>query len=173
VPASIRQAEPADAEAIAAIYNQGIEERRSTFETRPRSGADIAEAMAPPDSAQFLVAETAGDVLGWGRLSRWSLRECYAGVGEASVYVERAARGQGLGRRLLEALAEDAGRHGHWKLVGLLFPDNDASMALCRRAGFREVGVFERHGQLEGAWRNVLIVERLLADSGEIWLRSR
>ena len=80
---------------------------------------------------------------------------------------------QGLGRRLLETLAEDAGRRGHWKLVGLLFPDNDASMALCRRAGFREVGVFERHGQLEGAWRNVLIVERLLADSGEIWLRSR
>jgi L-amino acid N-acyltransferase YncA len=172
VPASIRPAEPADAEAIAVIYNQGIEERRSTFETRLRTGAEIAEAMAPPDPVPFLVAE-ADEVLGWGRLSRWSTRECYAGVGEASVYVDRAARGQGLGRRLIDALAEDASRRGHWKLVGLLFPDNEASMALCKRAGFREVGVFERHGQLDGVWRNVLIVERLLAGSGEIWLRSR
>jgi phosphinothricin acetyltransferase len=165
--AAIRPAREADAEAIAAIYNQGIEERQSTFETRPRTGAEIAEAMEPPDPVPFLVAEGSDGVLGWGRLARWSARDCYSGVGEASVYVERAARGRGLGRSLVEALVTDARARGHWKLVGLLFPENAASVALCKRTGFREVGVFERHGQLEGAWRDVVIVERLLDLGGE------
>ena len=78
------------------------------------------------------------------------------------MYVERAARGRGLGGRLLEALVADAERRGHWKLVGLLFPENEASVALCRRAGFREVGVFERHSRLDGFWRDVVLVEWLL-----------
>jgi phosphinothricin acetyltransferase len=165
--AAIRPAREANAEAIAAIYNEGIEERQSTFETRPRTGAEIAEAMKSPDPVPFLVAESTERVLGWARLTRWSARECYAGVGEASVYVARDARGRGVGRSLVEALVEDARGRGHWKLVGLLFPENAASVALCRRTGFREVGVFERHGRLEGAWRDVLLVERLLDPGGE------
>ena len=156
----IRRATAADAEAIAAIWNQGIEERRSTFETRLRTADEIAGDMG---AIPYLVAEGDGArVTGWARLAPWSSRECYAGVGEASVYVERAARGRGLGGRLLEALVADAERRGHWKLVGLLFPENEASVALCRRAGFRDVGVFERHSRLEGSWRDVLLVERLL-----------
>src|SRR5205823_2731463 len=120
----------------------------------------IAAAM---DRIPHLVAEADGEeVTGWARLAPWSSRECYAGIGEASVYVERGARGRGLGRRLLEELVADAERRRQWKLVGLLFPENEASVALCRRTGFREVGVFERHGRLDGDWRDVVLVERLV-----------
>src|SRR3989442_14965347 len=164
--ASIRPAGEADAEAIAAIYNQGIEERQSTFETRPRTGAEVAAAMKPPDPVPYLVAESTDGVLGWARLVRWSTRECYAGVSEVSVYVQLPARGRGLGRRLVEAIVEEAHRRGHWKLVGLLFPEKAASVALCRRTGFREVGFFVRCGQLEGACRHGVLVEGLLRPGG-------
>ena len=153
----IRGAEPGDAGAIAAIYNQGIEERSATFETRPRTASDFADMARP-----FLVAEQHGRVTGWARLVRYSERECYAGVGEASIYVDRDARGAGLGSRLFEALAGEAERSGYWKIVGGLFPENAASVALCRAAGCREVGVFMRHSRLDGEWRDVLYVERLL-----------
>jgi L-amino acid N-acyltransferase YncA len=160
---TIRPAQVADAAAIAAIYNQGIEERQATFETRPRAVQEIAGLLAESGSPPFLVAQLDCEVAGWGRLSAYSPRSCYAGVGEASVYLERAARGQGLGRRLIEALCDAAERDGYWKIVGLLFPTNAGSVALCRAAGFREVGVYRRHGQLDGEWRDVVIVERLLA----------
>ena len=163
IGATIRSAGGTDAAAIAAIYNQGIEERQATFETRPRSAQEIAELLAGSGSPPFLVAELGGDVVGWGRLTAYSPRSCYAGVGEASVYLDGAARGQGLGRRLIDALCDAAGQDGYWKIVGLLFPTNAASVALCRAAGFREVGVYRRHGQLDGEWRDVVIVERLLA----------
>jgi phosphinothricin acetyltransferase len=122
-----------------------------------RDAADFAEPEAP-----FLVAEDAGAVIGWARLTRFNRRECYSGVGEASIYVDRAARGRGLGRSLFDALAEEARRSGHWKILGGLFPENEASVALCRAAGFREVGVFRRHSRLDGEWRDVLYVEKLL-----------
>lgn len=154
---TIRAAEPRDAEAIAAIYNQGIEERQSTFETRPRTAADFARPEPP-----FLVAEEEGAVAGWARLVRYNPRECYSGVGEASVYVDRAARGRGIGRLLFDALADAAERAGYWKIVGGLFPENEASLALCRAAGCREAGLFRRHGRLDGEWRDVLYVEKLI-----------
>ena len=157
IVAMIRPAEPGDAGAIAEIYNQGIEERNSTFETRPRVAAEF-QAPEPP----FLVAEQENAVLGWARLARYNPRECYRGVGEASVYVDRAARGRGLGRALFEALAAEAERAGYWKIVGGLFPENAASRGLCRAAGCREVGVFERHSRLDGEWRDVLYVELLI-----------
>ena len=100
--------------------------------------------------------------VGWARLAEYSARPCYAGIGEASVYIDRAARGQGLGRRLLEALADEAERRGYWKIVGLLFPTNVASVGLVRASGFTEVGVHARHGQLDGTWRDVMLVELLL-----------
>jgi len=161
----IRPATTDDAEPIATIWNQGIEERRSTFETRSRTRDEIAKGM---DGIPYLVADGgAGRVTGWARLAPWSSRDCYAGVGEASVYVDRGARGRGLGSRLLEELVVDAERRGHWKLVGLLFPENEASVALCRRAGFRELGTFRRHARLDGKWRDVLLVERLLGPAGD------
>ena len=158
----IRPAAAADAAAIARIYNQGIEERVATFETRPHSAAELADSIAKTGSRPFLIAEREGEVFGWARLGEYSPRQCYAGVGEASVYVERGARGRGLGRLLVGALAEAAERAGYWKVLGLLFPTNAASVALFRAAGFKEVGVHRRHGLLDGRWRDVVVVELLL-----------
>ena len=136
----IRPARPDDAGAIAAIYNQGIEERNATFETRPRRAADFADPRPP-----FLVAADDGSVRGWARVVRHSSRDCYAGVGEASIYVARDARGRGLGRALFDALAQEAEGAGYWKLVGGLFPENEASLQAVR--AFRgETGVTEIRG---------------------------
>jgi phosphinothricin acetyltransferase len=161
-----RPAGPADAARVAAIYNQGIEERGATFETRPRAAAELAAEIAEPSVALFLVAECDGDIVGFGRITPYSTRACYAGVGEASIYVDRDARESGIGRLLFDALCEAAAAGGYWKLLGLLFPTNTASRALVRAAGCREVGVFRHHGQLDGEWRDVLLVERGLGRSG-------
>jgi L-amino acid N-acyltransferase YncA len=155
-----RPATAADASAVAAIYNQGIEERQATFETRPRTAEELLDDIAGRGAPPFLVADRGRAVLGWGRIAVYSKRSCYAGVGEASIYVDREARGSGVGRLLFEALCDAAAARGYWKLVGLLFPTNAASVALVRAVGCREVGVHHRHGQLDGEWRDVLLVER-------------
>lgn len=103
--------------------------------------------------------------MGWAGLARYSSRKCYAGVGECSVYVSAPARGRGIGTALTDALAAEARREGFHKLVGKLFTDNLASLRLVERCGFRSVGVHRRHGRLDSAWRDVLVVELLLADS--------
>jgi L-amino acid N-acyltransferase YncA len=137
-----------------------VEERQATFETRPRSAEEFAGWLDP-----LLVAELGGEVAGWAGISRYSDREFYAGVGECTIYVERRARGSGVGGRLLEALAAEAEQRGLYKLIAKLFPENAPSVALFRRHGFREVGVHHRHGRLDGEWRDVLLLERLLGAS--------
>ena len=160
--ARIRPAAAQDAEPIARIYNQGIDERTSTFETEPRSAQDIEEWLAAATRLPVLVADGDGEVLGWARVIAYSDRAVYAGVGEVSVYVDAAARGQGLGRALLEALEQRARELEYWKLVGKLFPENAASAALVERCGWRHVGLHLRHSRLDGEWRDVLLVERVL-----------
>jgi phosphinothricin acetyltransferase len=159
---AVRAAVAGDASAVAAIHNEGIEERQATFETSPRSPEDVRALLAAPSAPPFLVAATEERVVGWAAIAPFSTKHYYAGVGEASVYVARAARGRGAGRSLLEALAVAAAERGDWKLIGLIFATNTPSVALCRAAGFREVGVFERHGQLDGRWLDVVVVERRL-----------
>jgi len=149
-------------EAIARIYNHGIDERSSTFETEPRTAADIGAWLATADRLPVLVADEDGEVLGWSRVLAYSDRAAYAGVGEVSVYVDAAARGRGLGRALLEALEQRARELEFWKLIGKLFTDNAASAALVERCGWRQVGLHLRHGRLDGEWRDVLLVERVL-----------
>lgn len=162
----IRTAVPADAAAIAAIYNLGIAERSSTFETVPRTAADMEQRLADLERYPLLVAtDAAGAVLGWAGLSGYRPRDCYAGIGEFSVYLDTAARGRGIGRQLLQALIEVAREHGYWKLLSRVFLFNTASRALCRSVGFREVGIYEKHGQLEGRWLDVVIVERLIPEN--------
>lgn len=156
----IRSAEPSDAAAIAAIYSEGIAERVATFDTGPRSAADVEPWIGA--ELPLLVAEDGGELLGWVKLSEYSDRCAYGGVAEVSVYVGSAARGRGVGRDLIVAMCEEAERRGMWKLVGLLFPENAPSRALFAACGFEEVGTFRRHGRLDGVWRDVLILERLL-----------
>ncbi len=103
-----------------------------------------------------------GDVVAFAATGQYRPRECYAGVAECSVYVARPYRGRGAGGLALDALISAAGAAGFWKLLSRIFVENAASRSLVARAGFREVGVYERHGQLDGVWRDVVIVERLL-----------
>jgi L-amino acid N-acyltransferase YncA len=147
---------------VAAIYNEGIEERIATFETRLRSAADVEPWLHAGERLPLIVAERDGAVIGWARLLGYGEREVYAGIGEVSFYVTGRARGQGLGRRLLQELEQRARALGYWKLIALLFTENTASAALLRRCGWREVGVHERHARLDGEWRNVLLAEREL-----------
>jgi phosphinothricin acetyltransferase len=165
----VRRAVPADAEAVAAVHNQGIAARTATFETEPRTADDrrraIEAAAAPGGRFPILVAEAGGRVLGWGSLAEHSPRACYRGIAECSVYVDAAARGRGVGAALLGALVDEARGRGFWKLVSRAFPFNAASRAMCRRAGFREVGVYARHARLDGAWLDVVIVERLIPEN--------
>lgn len=162
---AIRLASTDDAEAIAAIYNQGIAGRGATFETTPRSAADVEPRLRDGDRHPTLVIEQDGVVRGWANLSGYRPRDCYAGIAEFSIYVDEQARGLGLGRRLLEALVDAARERGYWKLVSRIFPFNTASLALCRRCGFREVGIYEKHGCLDGQWLDVVIVERVIPEN--------
>ena len=165
MPLTIRPAADDDAAAIARIYNQGIAERGATFETEPRSIDDIVARLREQSRFPMLVAEDDGTVVGWAGLGSYRARACYAGIGEFSIYLDRAARGRGAGRTLLEALIDAARGHGYWKLVSRIFPFNAASRALCRACGFREVGVYEKHGRLDGQWMDVVIVERVLTEN--------
>ena len=165
---TVRPARPADAEAAAGIYNQGIAERGATFETEPRTTAHLVNRIGEdPRRLPVLVAEEAGTIVGWASIARYRDRACYAGVGEFSVYVHRDARGRGVGHLLLARLIEEARDRGYWKLVSRVFPSNTASLALCRALGFREVGTYERHGRLDGQWLDVVIVERWIPENQE------
>jgi L-amino acid N-acyltransferase YncA len=158
-----RLAELRDAPAIAEIYNQGIEDRTATFETEPRTATAVEELLATRTSRYpAVVVEDDDRVLGFAWTSEYRARSAYAGVAEFAVYVARGARGQGLGRLAMGALIIEAERSGFWKLVSRIFQENLASRRLCAAFGFREVGVYRRHGQLDGRWMDCVIVERLL-----------
>ena len=165
MPPTLRPAVPDDAAAVAAIYNQGIAERGATFETEPRTAADLVPRLTDPRYPVLVAVDAAGGVLGWAGLSAYRPRDCYAGIAEFSIYLDAAARGRGVGRTLLSALIDIAEQAGFWKLVSRVFPFNTASRALCRACGFREVGLYERHGRLDGRWLDVVIVERLLSST--------
>jgi len=155
-----RSATRADAAAIAGIYNEGMDERVATFETRHRTAEDVErwfDGVHP-----LVVVEDHGDVIAFASTSTYRPRECYAGIAEFSVYTARTARGHGAGRRAMEALMVEARGSGFWKLISRVFVENTASRALLRSVGFREVGTYERHAKLDGIWRDVVIVEKLL-----------
>ena len=158
-----RLATPADALAIAEIYNEGIADRIATFETEPRTPEQLKAQLADKgDRYPTVVAERDGRVVAWASASAYRTRPAYAGVAEHSVYVARSARGTGAGRAALEALGRVYAERGFWKIVSRIFPENTASLALHERCGFRVVGVYRRHGKLDGQWRDCVIVERLL-----------
>jgi phosphinothricin acetyltransferase len=159
----VRQARRGDADAIARIYNQAILARTSTFETDPHTAGQIQALLAERgDRYPTVVVERRHRIVGWAASSAHSTRACFAGIAECSVYVERAERGTGVGRAAVGALIRECERRGFWKLIARIFPENTASRALARSLGFREVGVLLRHGQVDGVWRDAVILERLL-----------
>jgi len=160
---AIRNAEPADAKAIAVIYNQGIEDRLATLETQTRSAEERRAWLAARGVRHpVLVGEASGRVVGWGSLNSFNPRPAYDRVADFSVYVERGWRGRGVGRQLLEALIARGRELDYHKLVLAAFPFNAAGVALYRRLGFAEVGVYREQGQLDGKWVDVIAMEKLL-----------
>jgi L-amino acid N-acyltransferase YncA len=156
----VRGATLADASAIARIYTQGIEDRVATFETEPRADADVRPWFA---RAHPIVVVADDDVVvAFAVASPSSARQCYARNADFSVYVERSARGTGAGRAAMEALLDAAREAGLNKLVSCVFPENAASRAMLAKLGFREVGTYRRHAQLDGEWRDAVLVERLI-----------
>jgi L-amino acid N-acyltransferase YncA len=155
-----RLATLSDAPFLAAIYNEGIEDRVATFEVRPRSVDDVRGWFN--DRHPIVVVEEDGQIVAFASTSTYRPRDCYAGIAEASVYVAREFRRRGAGRVALSELINQAKAKGFWKLVSRVFPENQASRALIRSLGFREVGIYEKHGKLDGMWRDVVIVERHL-----------
>lgn len=155
-----RAATAQDAEAIARIYNQGIEDQ-ATLETRPRSAEDVTHWF--DGRHPIVVVEDNGQVLAFAASFDYRPnRECYAGVADFSIYAAREARGRGAGRMAMDALIAAAAQKGFWKLLSRVFPENGASLKLLGSCGFREVGVYQKHGKRNGVLRDAVIVERLL-----------
>jgi L-amino acid N-acyltransferase YncA len=163
-PETIRAATVADAEPITRIHNQGIAERVATFETREKSPEDVAALIEA--GALILVAERQARVAAFVKVGPYDdASHYYSNIGEVTLYVDSAARRSGVGRALMEALAEAAEKRGYHKLVGKIFTSNAPSIALVKACGWREVGVHRRHGRLDGEWKDVVVVERLLGDA--------
>ena len=161
-----RPAELSDAAAVARIYNEGIEDRVATFETEPRTSGQI-EAILVERGEHYptVVVERDGEVIAWAGVGPYRSRPCYDGVAEFSVYVGRAARRSGAGTAAMEALVAACEARGFWKLVSRHFADNAASRAFHQRLGVREVGMYARHGKLDGVWKDCVIVERLIGEA--------
>lgn len=163
MPDLVRTARADDALDIARIHNEGIADRSATFETEPRTALRIAQDLAERGARYpTVVVEREGRVIAWAGTSEYRPRDSYAGIAEFSVYVARDARGTGAGRAAMRGLIAACAAAGFWKLVSRVFPENVASRRLLASLGFREVGVYRRHAMLDGAWRDVVIVEKLL-----------
>jgi L-amino acid N-acyltransferase YncA len=161
---TVRRAAFADAGAIADIYNEGIADRIATFETRPRSAADVASWFDGRHPV-VVVEDEAKRIVAFAATFPYRSRDCYEGVAEFSVYVSRQVRGRGAGRIAMDGLIAAATEARIWKLVSRVFPANTASRALLQSVGFREVGTYEKHAKLDGHWLDAVIVERLIHDN--------
>ena len=165
----LRDATAVDAAAIAAIYNEGIEDRVATLETTLRSPEERAQWLAArgPRHPVIVAVDGSGAVLGWASVNAFSPRAAYDRVADISVYVARAARGRGVGRALMAGLESRARSAGYHKLVLGCFPGNEAAMALYRGSGFTTVGTYHEQGLLDGRWMDVTLMEKILDQAAE------
>jgi L-amino acid N-acyltransferase YncA len=153
----LRDLRPDDWPEVARIYEEGIRTGNATFETEVPKWEEWDSAHL---AEHRFVAERDGRVVGWIALLPVSPRACYAGVAEISAYIGEEARGQGIGAELLRAAIESSERAGIWTLQTGVFPENEPSLRLLRRFGFRIVGTQERIGRLQDVWRDVVLLER-------------
>jgi L-amino acid N-acyltransferase YncA/DNA-binding transcriptional ArsR family regulator len=154
---STRAMRGADLPVVRDIYAEGMATRNATFETEVPPLADLDAGWLP---AHRWVAEIDGAVVGWTAISPVSSRACYAGVGESAVYVTEAARGRGVGRALLHRQVVEADAGGLWTLQTSIFPENRASIAVHHAAGYQTLAVRNRIAQLDGIWRDTVLLER-------------
>jgi L-amino acid N-acyltransferase YncA len=155
---------PGDWKDVARIYEEGIQTGNATFETEV---PQWEEWDAGHLEASRLVMEEDGVIVGWAALSAVSRRQVYRGVAEHSIYVADSARGRGVGTELLKALVADSEAAGFWTLQTAIFPENETSIGLHERHGFRVVGIRERLGRHHGRWRDVVLMERRSAETGQ------
>ncbi len=162
-PLAIRRAADDDAAAIGAIYDEAIAGGSATFATGPHTPDERRGWLSGrAATAPVFVGEARGRVVAWSALAPFSHRSWYSGVGEYTVYVDGSSRGRGIGRAMLDHLVIEAPAFGYWKLVGLIFPENAAGLALAASAGFRVVGRLAAHGRRDGEWRDIMLLERHL-----------
>ena len=160
---AVRRASPDDLDAIRVIYNEGIEDRVATLDTEPKSAAEIEAWWHEHDGAYaVLVATDAGVVIGWASLNRFSQRCAHSAIADLSVYVTRSHRGRGVGAELLRRLEENARTSGFRKIVLHALDSNEQGKGLYRKCGFREVGVFEQHGVIDGGFADVVVMEKII-----------
>ena len=159
-----RTAGSADIPRITEIYNQGIEDRVATFETRLRNTAEMEEWLLGRENRYTVVVieDEQGTVQGWASVNVYNSRCCYSGVGDLSIYIHRDTRRKGLGRLLLGSLMDSAGKQGFHKLVLNVFDSNEAAKKLYLALGFRNVGTYEKQGVMDGKYVDVAIMEKLL-----------
>jgi len=156
----IRALIPEDWEAVRAIYLDGLATGQATFETSAPTWEEWHSNHLPSARLVAIAEKNVGGIKGWAALSRISTRLVYAGVAEVSVYVAKDCRGQGIGRALLEQLIDESEKNGIWTLQASVFPENAASIALHKDCGFRQVGIREQIGRLNGVWRDTVLLER-------------
>ncbi|MFE9959339.1 GNAT family N-acetyltransferase [Micromonospora sp. NPDC005299] len=155
---TVRPMTAEDADAVLAIYQAGLDAGDASFETTAPTWPEFDAAKLADH--RFVAVDGDDTVIGWVAVSPTSTRAVYAGVVEHSVYVSPAAQGRGAGRLLLDALIASTEAAGVWTIQSGVFPENTASLALHRRAGFRVVGTRERVGRHHGRWRDVVLLER-------------
>lgn len=146
-----------DLPSVLSVYAEGIATRNATFETRLPTADELRARWVP---GLAWVAEVEGEVVGWTAVTPVSARDCYAGVGETSVYVAESARGRGVGTKLLHTQVNESDAAGMWTLQTSIFPENTASLALHHAAGYRTLAVRERIARLDGVWRDTVLLER-------------
>ena len=159
-----RRATPDDVDSIARIYNEGILDRIGTFETRLRTPEEVRSWLGGRHPV-IVVEGDDREIVAFASTSEYRPRDCYAGVTDFSVYVARRHRGKGAGRVAMNTIIAAATAAGFWKLVSRVFVENAASRSLLASLGFREVGVYQKHARLDGVWRDVVIVERLIPEN--------
>ena len=153
----IRAFQQNDWNSVQTIYQQGIDTKDATFEKKAKVWTEWNRSSLEKCR---LVAVASDKVVGWAALSPVSNRAVYTGVVEVSIYIATAHQGQGIGRKLLSALIEESEKAGIWTLQAGIFPENKVSIELHKKCGFRAVGLREKIGQMDGKWRDVLLLER-------------
>jgi L-amino acid N-acyltransferase YncA len=160
----LRDATPADVPSICMIHNQGIEDRVATLDVDPHTlDEQMAWFQRRGPRHPVVVAEAAGDIIGWASLNQFSARPAYRFVADLSVYIERQWRGKGVGTRLLREIEARAHTLEYHKIVLAAFPFNQAGMRLYERFGFRRVGIYHEQGLIDGRWVDTIVMEKVLA----------
>ena len=154
----IRRMKSTDSDSVISIFKQGIDGGNATFDKEAPNWEKWDAGYF--HKCRWIVEDESEKVMGWAALKPISTRECYRGVAEVSIYLDNAVQGRGLGSVLLKKLILDSEEHGFWTLQSGIFPENAASIAIHAKMGFRVVGTREKIAQMNGRWRDVLLMER-------------